>query len=81
MRLIGGGWRQHDLGIRGELDHARARTRIGHRDSPHFGIVFGGHHHIERGGQRTVAPHELCAIFREGHLVAVRHHTRGLPCG
>jgi hypothetical protein len=41
MGRVGLGVRQHDFGVAGQLNLARARRVVRQRNAPHFGVVFG----------------------------------------
>ena len=47
--------RQHDFGVRGQLDLARAGAEIRDRDAANFGVIFGRDRHFQRGRDRAVA--------------------------
>ena len=72
MGRVGRRRREHDLGVRGELDLADppAEVRDGH--PTHLGVVLGRHYHLERRRDRAVAPSDLGAVLGEDGLVGVR---------
>ena len=88
LRLENAGWasvrrrrRQHDLGVRRQLDLPRPRPEIRERDAPHLGIVLRRHDHLERGAHGPVAPNDLRAVLGERDRVAVRLAAPRLVAG
>ena len=75
---IGGLRSQGQLGIRRDLNVARACPQIGEGDAPHFSIVLGRHDDLERGGQGAIAPDNLGMVFAEGGLVRIGFDAAGL---
>ena len=69
---VGGVRRQHDLGIRGQLDLARPAAAIGNRHATDLGIVLGRDRHLQCGGERAVAPDDLDPILEERGFIAIR---------
>ncbi len=41
VRVVSVGTSEHDFGVTGQLDLARARSVVGQRNAPHLGVVFG----------------------------------------
>ena len=73
--------RQHELGIGGDVDLARAVAGIGDRDAADLGIVLGRDEHLQRRRERSVAPGELGAILVEGDIVGVGLGAARLEAG
>ena len=53
MREVGGLRREHDLGIRGQLDLAHPGAVIGERHAAQLCIVFLRDHHLQAAGDRA----------------------------
>ncbi len=81
MRGIGGGGRQHQLGVGGDLEVARAVAGVHNRYAAHLRVVLGGYDHFEDGGDRRVHADELGPIFRKARLEAVGLDAGGLIAG
>ena len=75
---IGGLRSQGQLGIRRDLNIARAWPQIGEGDASHFGVVLRGHDDFKRRGQCAVTPDNLGMVFAEGGLVRLRFDAAGL---
>ncbi len=65
MGGVGGKRREHQLGVRGELDLPRAHPEVADRYAPDLGVVLRRHDDLERGENRSVAAHDLDAVFRK----------------
>ena len=72
MRRVGRGRREHELGVRGDLDLARPRAEVRERDAADLGVVLGRDDDLERRRDAAVAPVELGAVLGEDDLVASR---------
>ena len=81
MRCIRSRGRQHQLGIRRDLDVQRAAARVRDRYPAHLRMVVRRDDHVQRGGQLAVPPDELRAILCERDFVAVRLDAPGLIAG
>ena len=81
VRRVGGGRREHEFGVRRELDVPRAAARIRDRDAPNLGVVLRRDDDLERRRDRPVVPDELGAILGERDVVAVRLHAARLVAG
>ena len=68
VRVVGRRGRQHDLGVRRQLDLARASTAVGERHAPHLGGVLARDHDLHRRRQRAVAPREGRVVLGEDDL-------------
>ena len=72
MRDVGALGREHEFGIGGDLDVARAASGVGDRDPANLGVVLGGDDHVQCRRQRAVASRELGAVLVEGDVIGVR---------
>ena len=72
VRRVGGGRRQHQLCVGGELDVPGLAARIRDRYAADFGVVLWRDDNVEGRGDRSVAPGELGAILGERDFVTVR---------
>ena len=72
VRRVGCGRRQHDLGVRGQLDLPGTASEVRNRHAANLGIVLGRDRHFECCRDRPVAPDDFGSILGERHLVAVR---------
>ena len=81
VRGVGGGRRQHELGVRRDLDVPRAAAGVRDRDAAYLGVVLRRDDDLERRGDRSVVPDELGAILGERDVVAVRLHAARLVAG
>ncbi len=78
MCHIGGGGRQHELGIRCDLQVAHSVACIHDRYAANLRVVLRRNDHLQDRGGRRVAANEFRSIFGEGHLVAVGLDAAGL---
>ncbi len=72
---------EHQFRVRGHFNLARARGGIADGQPPHFGIVFRGDLHFERGHQVAIAADDLGAVLGEAHFVDSGLHGAGLVAG
>ena len=72
VRRLRGGWREHELGVRGDLDLPRPRAEVGERHATELGVVLRRDDHLEGRRDRAVPPVELGAVLEEGRAVRVR---------
>ena len=81
MRQVVLGPCQHDLGVARQLDFARLRAAIGHRQPPHLHVVFRRHGDLELGLEVAVAAAERDLVEVECRLEAIRLGAHGLIGG
>ena len=88
LRLENAGWasvrrrrRQHDLGVRRQLDLPRPRPEVRERDAPDLGVVLRRHDHLERGADGPVPPDDLRPVLGKRDRVAVRRAAPRLVAG
>src|SRR6185437_331211 len=65
----GGGGREHQFGVGGDLDDAGDEAVVGDGDAAQLDVVFGRDHGVDGGGEGAVAAGDLGALFEEGNLV------------
>ena len=69
MGQVGGGRRQHEFAVRGDVDIAHPVAGIGKRDATHFGVILGRDQHLQSRGDRAIDAHELGPVLGEGHFI------------
>ena len=81
MRDVVGLRAEHQLGIRGDVDLARAAAVIGNRDAPDLGIVLGRDEHFQRRRQGAVAPGVFGTVLVEHGVIAIGFGAAWLEAG
>ena len=74
-------WGQHDFGIAGQFDFARAIRIIRQRNAAHLGIVFGRNNHFHVGNDAGVTPPKIGFVLRKRYFIALRFRSDRLMPG
>ena len=79
MCVVGRGRRQHEFGVGGQFDLARAPSAVDQRHAAHFAVVLAGDDNIQRRRQRAVATDELGVVLAEDDFVPGRRRRASAP--